>query len=529
MDISRSDVLRAKDQIVDGLTAGERLRLSIDAERELAKTDLYYLTKKVLGYDKLNKFFHLRLCRKYQANIQESQFHLHPRKHYKTTIITIAGSIFQLVNNPNITICIICNNLKNSSDILKEAKTHFIANDKFKDLFPEHSVEKIKQAGTHDKFITPARTYVQERMPSIEAFSSDRAIVSRHYKILKFDDIVDDKNTTTSDLIRKTYDNYAASLATTSQTASGYPWFHMVGTRWDYSDPYERIMKEFLATGNKNLWITKARWKEVQANGTEATRYLFPEQFSKELLDQLERSMGSYMFSCLYLNSPVPEGTSALNPHKLQPIPASKVPKRLNKIVTVDPATSEDVKNGDPSCIGVFGMDEKSNIFILSVEILWKNPDDLIDRILDTVAAHGIRKLGVEAVSFMKWLSFYLEKAKKLRHMSFSIEPIKRSRHDKKGKGGRHERIIPYANNDKIFVVDDLDQMSYIRNEFRRYPHGQDDHFLDTLTDAIELIRPPSNPVNRSPGYRLPPRISRSRNPFQTGYSYRAAQFGGGR
>ena len=62
MDISVSDVLKAKEKILDALNAGCSIRLSKDAERALGMKSSYYLAKYILGYNKLNNNFHRSFC-----------------------------------------------------------------------------------------------------------------------------------------------------------------------------------------------------------------------------------------------------------------------------------------------------------------------------------------------------------------------------------------------------------------------------------------------------------------------------------
>jgi predicted phage terminase large subunit-like protein len=526
LDVSKYDILRAKDDIVEGLTKGQRLRLSQEAERELGKRDTYYLTKHILQYDQLNNRFHLALCRHHDLHYFKCQLQLHPRKHFKTTIITIGGNVRFVLNDPDTTICIICNTLANSSDILKELKAHFIGNDKFKALYPEHAVHFAREEGTHDKFTTPARTKVWERMATVEAASADKAIVSRHYRKLHFDDIVDDKNTATAELTRKIYDNYTTSLSTTSLTKDGLPWHHIVGTRWSFDDPYSKILAENEETQSYEVFITRAYSKKRDSEtGANKTVYLFPEKFPPRALDVLKKKQGPYRFSCLYLNSPVPGGEAALDPSFLQPFSlTSKLPSPLNRIITVDPSPSTDVRKGDPTCISAFGIDRSSNLYILAVELVWETPDLIIERILDMHKASGIREIGIESVSFSKWLCFYVERAVKEQGLRLKVIPIKRSDHLKKMR--RHERIIPYLRNSKIFIDDQMENSDHVRQELREYPMGRHDHFLDCLTDGIEELvkRIPAKRERRTIGCRIPPRVYDTRRGFQTGYSIQSSR-----
>ena len=107
------------------------------------------------------------------------------------------------------------NTLDNSAKFLFEIKDHFINNEKFRHLYPEHAVQYLRQEGRHDRFTTPARKKTWKRSETFEISSSKKAIVSRHYDKEVFDDLCDEDNTQTVEWNLKVYKTYAASLAVT--------------------------------------------------------------------------------------------------------------------------------------------------------------------------------------------------------------------------------------------------------------------------------------------------------------------------
>lgn len=525
MDINASDILKDAEGVVNGLTEGQKFILSRDAEMALGMRSTYYLARYILGYTKLSRRFHVALCRHYDKHLYDLQLHLHPRKHYKTTLITIAGKIRLCLLDPNITICIIANTLNNSQTFLKEIRAHFIGNDKFRDLYPDHAVDKKREEGTVDRFTTPARTTIIERMETFEAASADRALVSRHYKLLSFDDFVDDKNTATPELNEKLYDNYATSLSVTSLTDKGLPWHHIVGTRWNFDDPYQRMIDRNKITNNFNVLITQAYYKKKDPETGEVfTEYLFPEQFPPEALDELQSAQGLYRFSCLYLNSPVPEGEETLNPDDLVFYDDTIRPlSTRNSIITVDPASSLDSRKGDATVVAVYEMDHDSNLYIRDIRRGWWNPDEIIDEMIATHKLYNIRNIAIEAACFAEWLCFYLEKRQKKEGFHFHIIPIKRSRKiPKKGVGSRLERIQPYLRAGKIHVRKNEPEYDHLCREFREYPFGRYDDILDTLADAIQALKAPVRTKYKAPKYRMPPIVLKGHGHFQTGYTYRS-------
>jgi hypothetical protein len=514
-----AEIHRASDDDIFALSSGEKLRLSIEAERALGKRDTYYLTKHILGYDKLNDTFHRAMCRFFDQHINEVQLHLHPRGHYKTTCQTIGGKTRLALMNSNTTIMIIANTIQNAESFLREIKMHFIANEKFRRLYPEHAVNTRKEEGTSDAFTTPARTKPWIRMHTFEAVSIDKALVSRHFLHGHYDDIVDNLNINTSDLRRKVLQAYSDSLSLIDgKTPLGLPWHHMVGTRWHMDDAWGHLIDE--RHEQLHIFLTQAIWKEPDPAGGYRTRILFPEEFSEEKLDFIRKKQGPAKFSALYLNNPVPSDEAALDPDFIQYYDQSDIDdKRLRTVITVDPASSYESRQGDPTVIAAFSMDTESNLYVREIRRGWWNPDEIVSQILDTYKVFNTKEIGIEAVAFSKWLCFYVDKAKKDSGFYFNVIPIKRDAHQKKHI--RQERIIPFHRNRKIFFRKDEPEMEIVLREMREYPSGRYDDFLDTLTDSIEMLKPPAKRKKRVE-IRRPNHILEGVN-FQTGYNYHSS------
>jgi len=142
----------------EGLTPRQKKKLSIEAERALGKSSLYYLAKEILGYKDISENFHKPICDTLNFYRKEWQFHLHPRGHFKSTLITICETIQDLLINPNETILITNAVLGNSASFLKEIKSHFLFNEKFRALYPEYIPKSSADEGTQEAFTVPART-----------------------------------------------------------------------------------------------------------------------------------------------------------------------------------------------------------------------------------------------------------------------------------------------------------------------------------------------------------------------------------
>jgi predicted phage terminase large subunit-like protein len=526
MDISVTDILKAKDDVIDALTQGESLRLSHEAEATLGANNTYYLCKYILGYEKLNNDFHVHICKWYDEHLYEPQIQLHPRGHYKTTMFTVAGHIRLSILYPNITMLILTNTVANAESFIGEAKAHHMENPKFRSLYPKCKIDGMRQAGKAFSFNTPARNKIR-RMPTFEAASIDQKIVSRHYDKLHFDDIVDKENTNTAELRRKNRESYTAALSCCDvKTKNGIPWHHVIGTRWHMDDTYHHLLEIDLKENKFHKRLTSAYYKAIDPDtGEKQTKLLFPEEFSFEQLEYIKASYerdGSNLFSCLYLNDPVPSNEAVMDPRNLREYDDrdSEFKKMLmNTVMTVDPAPSSAASRGDPTVISVFSMDSESNIYIREVRRGRWPLHEIIEHIFDAHRTWRPMRTGIEVVSFSRWLQHALEREMMLKGYHFVIDSIVRSSHAT--KSDRQERCIYPLRNGKVFIRKNEPEERMIKKELREFPRGRYDDFLDTLTDAIELLSPPFSvgKDTREP-YRRPPVTLKGSGNFQTGYTY---------
>lgn len=535
MKIEGNDVVNHFNEVYDGFSLGEKYQFSIEAEREMGRRSTFYLAKYILGYDRLTYQFHKFLADFFDNNFLYNQLHLHPRGHFKTTIVTISGNIRHALIDPDVTIGIMANNSDNAGAFVSEMKEHFISNDKFRSLYPEHAVNKTKYMGTTRKFTTPARRKIR-RVPTFMGFGAETAITSNHFIVLHFDDLVDEDSVTSQEMMDKIYQHYADSLAVASINKDGLPWHRIIGTHWDYYDPYARIRKDNQGRNDFAEFITPAEWNDDENNH----HILFPEEYPQNRLDFLRKKQGDYRFSCLYLNTPNPIGQAAMDPSKIGSYDANiKIVSPLNKLICVDAAASVKTKKGDYTVISVFSMDCLGNIRVQEMYIGQWPLDEIVNILVEIHKRTNIRRMAVETGAFQDWLGQTLEKVKREKGVHFKIERMKRSPHQKKkGEGGRQERIITWVNDYKILLNEELknqavpdnlaeNKFDYILKEMQQWPYGRMDHFLDTLADAIELLKPPAKVAKNKVDYSIPPVIWETRRHFQTGYTYRS--YGGPR
>jgi hypothetical protein len=517
------------EDILNEMSKGATIRVAKDAERELAIRDTWYLGYHVLGYDWLDSEFHPALARYLDQHWDQCQLHLHPRGHLKTTLLTITATTRRILLDPNHTEGIMANTDDNASKMLGGIKSHFIENNKFRDLFPEHAVRKKFDEGTTEKFSTPARTKKWITESTVETFSVKKAAVSRHYSHVTFEDIQDDKNAKTKSLRDDVDRRFGETLSLLNpDPKTGLILWTMVGTRWHHDDVYGRLLKSIKHTHNKSniaVLIT-----EFENNG----ELLFPERRTWDYFDDMLDRQKEYVFNCQYRNTPIRDDQKDFFTEDLEYydyVPNKQPFKdRFNRYLLVDPG-GWDEKGGvihrDACVIAVYDVNTDGHIWLRKVYRGVWNPDEQQNKFFEAYRAWTpIRDIGIESVAWQKALSFYIRRRAERESLHFEVTDIKRGI---KSKHERHKSFGGYLANGEIHIPKYPDDPKYdedrrnvriLIRELDESPAGETDDILDTLADCVEIMNVPRKRKKKRDAYRKPSRTWAGNRNIQTGYSY---------
>lgn len=208
----------------------------------LCLNDLYYLAKFVLGYDKLEFYFHWPMCQFYETEVERpgSRTNIQmPRGCCKTTIFTIAGSIRDMLRNRNIRIAIWSHDVHHAARKLDEAKKRMIESEVIQKYFPEW-IPRDKKAELGTAYWTsPARTkpYAEHTMEAGGILGGHSGF--HHDKII-LDDAWSAKSVTSQKVIADTSRRVVdiENMVITTDTC-----IMAVNTRWAHDDPSEMLRK----------------------------------------------------------------------------------------------------------------------------------------------------------------------------------------------------------------------------------------------------------------------------------------------
>lgn len=273
-------------------------------ERGMCQSDLYYLAKFVLGYDRM--VFHVHYFMAMSVNDLPKGYRglrEFPRDCFKTTVMTIAFMVQQVLRNANVRILLKSNAEGNASKKLQEAKNHFCMKaSMLTTLFPLLTSDKSSLAGSGVLWKCPGSTAVQEDGTFVAA-GVGTSKVSQHFDIIIGDDFWDEKSVTSLEVMtkcRKELDNLVYLL---TSPAEGRIVF--IGTRFAHDDPSSEMLDP--ESGYHCIVVSG-----IMPNG----RSLFPESLTiEEYARQAKKNL--YVFSCQVMLHPT-VGDAALRPDWLR-------------------------------------------------------------------------------------------------------------------------------------------------------------------------------------------------------------------
>jgi hypothetical protein len=315
--------------------------------RLLVCSDLYYLLVRVCKRtDMLNEFAFAR-CREVEA-APNGYVDLWAREHFKSSIITFGLTIQDILKDPDITFGLFSHTRPIAKAFLRQIMRELEENKLLKAAFPDVLWEDVRQApkwSEDDGIIVKRQSNPNEA--TVEAWGLvDGQPVSKHFRVLLYDDIVVQASVTTPEMIAKTMQRLEESYSL-GVTPSGIRRF--VGTRWAFSDAYRTLIDRGSAV---------AREHPGRKGGDELGDSVY---WSEETHKAKRRDMGPYTYACQILLNP--KADAAWVPSEWLRY-YSKQPRisDLNCYILVDSANTKR-KESDYTAMWVVGLGKDNNYY----------------------------------------------------------------------------------------------------------------------------------------------------------------------
>lgn len=451
--------------------------------RVLARNDLYFLLRYVLGREDVEREWLFQRCREVQAS-PNSNLDLWAREHYKSTIITFGLTIQDVLKTHGegaigreATIGIFSHTRPNAKGFLKQIKRELEGNRTLKKLFPDIFWENVKDAPqwSEDGGLVVKRQG-NPKEATIEAWGVvDGQPTGKHFSILVYDDIVTIESVTTPEMIEKTTNALALSYNLGAEGGT----IRFVGTRYHFADTYRTIL---------DRGTVKARLYPATEDGTIEG---LPVLMDAETLARKRRDMGPYVFACQMMQNPIADEMQGFRTEWLRSYDGS-AERGTNRYILVDAANGKR-KNNDYTAMWVIGLGSDGNYYVLDMV---RDRLNLTQRCDTLMRLHRrwapITQVRYETVGMMADVS-HIQAEMARENYRFDITEVG----GKTPKQDRIKRLVPLFERGRIYFPHSLHYTdhtgnardlvrSFLEEEYKAFPVPIHDDMLDSLARIEE-------------------------------------------
>jgi predicted phage terminase large subunit-like protein len=470
--------------------------------RLLVLADLYYLLVRVCKRaDMLNEFAFAR-CREVEAS-PDGHLDLWAREHFKSSIITFGKTIQDILDTPEITFGIFSHTRPIAKAFLRQIMRELEENKALKAAFPDVLWADVRQApkwSEDDGIIVRRSTNPNEA--TVEAWGLvDGQPVSKHFKVLLYDDIVVQASVTTPDMIAKTMSRLEESY-NLGTTPGGKKRF--IGTRWHYNDSYATIKERGTAISREH---------PGREGGTEdGASVYWPEEVHLEK----RRDYGPYTYAAQILLNPKADALQGFKREWLRHYKRVTNVARMNGYIMVDAASSKK-KGSDYTGMKVVGLNVDRKRYVLDMVRDRLNLKERSDRLFALHRKWSDAGLRIQEVRYERYGLMadveHLKARMEAENYRFKIVEVGgiTSKHD------RIKRLIPLFEQGEIWLPESLHVAdwqrvpvdlvrSFVEEEYMAFPVGMHEDMLDALARMeepdLKLVWPKKEKLEEPP----PPR-----------------------
>lgn len=405
----------------------------------LACNDRFFLLTVLMNrVDAIHPWLYYR-CREVESD-PDDYLDLWARFHYKSTIITFAGIIQEILTDPELTVCIFSHTKDIAEAFLEQIKNELESNDLLKMAFDDvlyDAPAKQSPRWSIDGGIVVKRT-TNPKEGTVEAWGLvDAQPTSKHFGLRVYDDVVVPKSVTNPEMIKKTTERWQLS---DNLGGGKFRRWH-IGTRYSFADTYGWIFEQgiltpriYAATDNgkldgKPVFVTPERWAEIK---------------------QTQRST----VSAQMLQNPMAGNENMFMPTWFRSYQVR--PETLNVYIMGDPSKGNSATS-DRTAIAVIGIDQHGNKYLLDgvrhrmkMSERWFHLKNLHKKWTKTPGVQMVR-VGWERYGQQTDDEYFQEKMR-LENYSFEVVELAWPKDGKKSKAQRVERLEPDFRNSKFFL-----------------------------------------------------------------------------
>lgn len=448
--------------------------------RKLVLNDLFYLLVYVLKRKDVDRDWLYERCREVSKN-PDGYLDLWAREHYKSTIITFALTIQNILKDPEITIGIFSFTAPAAQTLLGQIKTELETNGTLKWLFPDvlyQNPEKESPCWNSEAITVKRKTNPKEA--TVEGWGVVKGQpTGRHFKLLIYDDMVTLESVSTPEQIEKTTKAWEMSLNLGSEGGKK----RYIGTRYHHFDTYKTMIER---------GAVKTRIYPATDNGKVDGNPVF---MSKEYLQEKEKAMGIYTFSCQMLQNPSPESAQGFNLDWVRYYMDLKNSVwSMNRYILID-AANEKKKSKDPdyTVMIVIGLATDGNYYLLDGVRDRLNPTQKAEKLIELHRKWRPHRVGYEEYGLMSDIHT-VKRVQEEKNYRFDVFEFG-------GKTAKNDRIrwlVPLFENGKFYIPQRLlyinalaetkDFTRELLSEYVDFPLSKNDDIMDVVARIVDKV-----------------------------------------
>ncbi len=404
----------------------------------------WLLTSLLRRKDAINEWFYDR-AREVEAD-PDDHLDLWARAHGKSSTITFAGAIQEILIDPEITIGIFSINRDIAGPFLTQIKEELETNEDLKRIYADVLYERPAAESplwSSSEGIVVKRTG-NPKEATVEAHGMLEALpTGRHFALRIYDDMINEKvvTQTPADMVRKVTFRWQLSQ-NLGLAGDGRNRKQVVGTRYLFGDTYGQLMDEGVLT---------PRVYPATHNGKLDGH---PVYFSEELWASVKKEQRSTVAAQMLLNPTAGNDNTFmigwLRPYEIRPL-------LLNVYILGDPSLGR-TRTSDRTAIAVIGVDVLRNRYLLDgfchrmkLSQRWEAVRDMH---LKWSKARGVQmvRIGYERYGLQSDTEYFDEKAIAEKIEGMSIDEVSWAREGGQAKEQRVGRLEPYFRNSQFWM-----------------------------------------------------------------------------
>ena len=438
---------------------------------ELGRVDLFFLLTRILHRQDANRDWLYDRCVEVQKS-PDGMLDLWAREHYKSTIITFALTIQDILKDPEVTVGIFSHTRPIAKGFLRQIKVEFEGNDLLKLLYPSVLYQNPRQESVRwsedNGIVVKRRTNPKES--TIEAWGLvDGQPTSKHFSRLIYDDVVTRESVTTPEMIDKTTKAWELSLNLAAEGGAE----RYIGTRYHFNDTYKTIIDRKAAVPRIHPATDNG---ELDGN---------PVLLTREALDSKRTKMGVYTYGCQMLQNPKADTSMGFREEWLKYwVPNTN---NLNICIICDPA-AEKKKSSDYTVLKVIGYGSDKNYYLID---FLRDRLNLTERTAALFRLHKKyfpSKVGYEKYGMQADIE-HIKDVQERENYRFEITELGGNM----PKNDRIRRLVPLFEAGRIFIPEVLMHtdyegrtvnliQSFVNDEYMPFPVSAHDDMLDCLS-----------------------------------------------